>query len=37
MRMNEMITKGKCFDHVLNSFNQFFREMHGDQSGEFAY
>ena len=38
IRMNEMITNaGKRFDHVLNSLNQFFKEMRGDQSGQFAY
>ena len=31
-----MITKGKCFDLLLNSLNLFFNEMYSDQSGEIA-
>ena len=27
---------GKSFDQQTNSFNQFFKEMYGDQSGEFV-
>ena len=37
MRIDNMIIKGyKCFDLLSNSFNQFFRKMYGDQSGEFV-
>ena len=32
-----MITDGKSFDQQTNSLNQFFTEMHGDQSGEFVW
>ena len=31
-----MITKGKCFDLLSNSSHKFFKEMYGDQSGEFV-
>ena len=31
-----MSTDGKSFDQQTNSLNQFFTEMHGDQSGEFC-
>ena len=35
-RINEMITKGKCFDLLSNSPNvHCIRKMYGDQSGEF--
>ena len=37
MRINEIITDGKSFDQQTNSLNQFFTEMHGDQSGEFVF
>ena len=37
VRINEMITDGKSFDQQTNSLNQFFTEMHGDQSGEFLF
>ena len=36
MRNDNMITKGKCFDLLLNSLNLFFNEMYRDQSGEIA-
>ena len=36
MRNDNMITKGKCFDLLLNSLNLFFNEMYSDQSGEIA-
>ena len=32
-----MSTDGKSFDQQTNSLNQFFTEMHGDQSGEFVF
>ena len=32
-----MITWWESFDLQTNSFNQFFREMDGDQSGEFVF
>ena len=32
-----MINDGKSFDQQTNSLNQFFTEMHGDQSGEFVF
>ena len=32
----EWSPKGKCFDLSTNSLNQFFKEMNGDQSGEFT-
>ena len=32
-----MIADGKSFDQQTNSRNQFFTEMHGDQSGEFVF
>ena len=28
---------GKLFDQQTNSLNQFIKEMHGDQSGEFGF
>ena len=28
--------KGKCFDPLKNSFHLFFKEMYGDQCGEFV-
>ena len=28
---------GKSFDQQTNSLNQFFKEMYGDQSGEFVF
>ena len=36
MRINKMITKRKIFDLLPNSLNQFFKEMYGDQFGEFV-
>ena len=36
MRINKMITKRKIFDLLSHSLNQFFKEMFGDQSGEFV-
>ena len=33
---NKMINRGKHFDLLTNSPNQFFKEMYGDQSGEFV-
>ena len=36
MRNDNMITKGKCFDLLLNSLNLFFNEMYRDQCGEIA-
>ena len=36
MRINKMIAKEKCVDHVLNSLNSFLKEMYdGDHFGEF--
>ena len=32
-----MINDRKSFDQQTNSLNQFFTEMHGDQSGEFVF
>ena len=32
-----MSTDGESFDQQSNSLNQFFTEMHGDQSGEFVF
>ena len=32
-----MSTDRKSFDQQTNSRNQFFTEMHGDQSGEFVF
>ena len=37
VRITEMITDGISFDQQTNSLNQFFTEMHGDQSGEFVF
>ena len=31
-----MITKGKCFDLYSKSPTLFFKEVYGDQSGEFV-
>ena len=31
-----MITKGKYFDLSSNSLHKFFKEKHGEQSGELA-
>ena len=31
-----MITKGKCFDLYSKSLNLFFKEVYGDQSGDFV-
>ena len=31
----KMITKEKYFDLLSNSLNQFFKEMNGEQFGEF--
>ena len=28
---------GKCFDLLSNSLDSFFKEVHGDQFGEFVY
>ena len=36
MRINKMIKKNKIFDLLPNSLNQFFKEMYGDQFGEFV-
>ena len=36
MRINELITKRSIFDLLSNSLNQLFKEMYGDQSGEFV-
>ena len=36
MRINKLITKRSIFDLLSNSLNQFFKEMYGDQSGEFV-
>ena len=36
MRINKMITERKIFDMLSNSLNLFFKEMYGDQSGEFV-
>ena len=35
MRINKMITKRKIFDLLPNSLS-FFKEMYGDQFGEFV-
>ena len=32
-----MITWWENFDQETNSLNQFFKEMYGDQSGEFVF
>ena len=37
VKINEMSTDRKSFDQQTNSRNQFFTEMHGDQSGEFVF
>ena len=34
MRINKMITKGKRFDLLSDSFYSFFKEMYRDQFGE---
>ena len=31
-----MITKGKCFDLYSKSLNLFFKEVYGNQSGDFV-
>ena len=36
MRINKLITKRSIFDLLSNSLNQLFKEMYGDQSGEFV-
>ena len=36
MRINEMITRGKCSDLLSYSLNSFFKELYGDQFGEFV-
>ena len=36
MRINKMIAERKIFDMLSNSLNLFFKEMYGDQSGEFV-
>ena len=36
MRINKIITKRKIFDLLPNSLNLFFKEMYGDQFGEFV-
>ena len=36
MRINKMITKRKTFDLSPKSLNLFFKEMYGDQFGEFV-
>ena len=36
MRINKMIAKEKCLDHLLNSLNKFLKEMYGDHCGEFV-
>ena len=36
MRFNKMITLEKGFDLLSNSPNSFFKEMYGDQFGEFV-
>ena len=36
MRINKMITKRKIFDLLPNSLNLLFKEMYGDQFGEFV-
>ena len=36
MRINKMITKRKTFDLLPKSLNLFFKEMDGDQFGEFV-
>ena len=35
-RINKMILTRKIFDLLLNSLNYFFKEMYGDQFGEFV-
>ena len=37
MRVNKMITKRKIFDLLPNSLSLFFKEMYGDQFGEFVW
>jgi len=34
MRINDMITKEKCFDLLFNCLNQFFKDMYKDQLRE---
>ena len=36
MTINKMITKRKIFDLLSNSLDLFFKEMYGDQFGEFV-
>ena len=36
MRINKMITNEKNLDLSSNSLNSFFKEMYGDQFGEFV-
>ena len=36
MRINKMITQVKTPDLLTNSLNSFFKEMYGDQFGEFV-
>ena len=36
MRINKMITKGKCFDLLSDSLYSFCEEMYRDQFGEFV-
>ena len=36
MRVNKMTTKEYRLDLLSNSLNLFFKEMYGDQSGEFV-
>ena len=36
MRSNKIITKENCLDHFSNSLNTLFKEMYGDQFGEFV-
>ena len=35
-RIDKMILKRKIFDLLSNSLNSFFKEMYGDQFGEFV-
>ena len=36
MRINKMNTNRKIFDLLPNTLNSFFKEMYGDQFGEFV-
>ena len=36
MRINKMISTRKIFDLLPNSLKEFFKEMYGDQFGEFV-